>query len=78
MEKHRTSVISRSEKFIYHPRKTLDSKQTPVQYYRLHEYLDGKRIHLQHNQENLIIDIHLATPNEKAQKLQIKHITGEK
>ena len=77
-ERHRTSVISRGERFTFHPRKTVGLEQAPIQFHRLHEYRDSKTARLQHGQENLIFDIHLATSSEKAQKLLIKHITGEK
>ena len=79
MEKNRPSVIRRKDSFTWHNtnRKIL----SPVIKIEIHptrkeaQRLSALRIR---DRENVIYDIQTGFPNEKRQKLQIRHMTEER
>ncbi len=78
MEKHRASVISNKERFLWHTRKTLSTGLSQIQFHE--PYVESKILeqHRREETENTIYDIHTSMSRETIQKLEIKHRTGEK
>jgi hypothetical protein len=78
MEKHRTSVVSRNERFVWHSRKTLSFRQAQSRFYELHP--DPRRVEIKrrNDAERTIFDILINNSPEMVEKIGIKHITGEK
>ena len=79
MEKPRVSVILRRDRQVtWHPRESLDIRQSPSLYYKSHERL-GKKSALQlSNHEHVTFEMHPNTPSRKTNRLQAKHAIDER
>ena len=79
MEKPRASVVlKKDQQFTWHSRKKLPLGQTQIRFYQLHS--DCVKTELLNQEEAIktMLDIIDNVSRERREKLEIKHITGEK
>lgn len=70
--------LKKGREILWHPRKKLHSHLYPTTYTELHPNLPLKQAIKKQKQEQLIYDIQHDSTVAHLQRLEIKHLTGEK